>query len=192
MKILLATALLALTAPAMAANLVTNGGFENNGGNFNSSIANWSVNGHFAANNFAGVAAYAGAFFASTGCVNSYCSIAQALATTAGVNYTLSFAFNRGQNVDFGGASTLVQWNGVNVGPDIGVGPIGWNLYSYNVTGTGNDTLSFNSFQNPAWTGIDSVSVNTAVPEAASWAMMIAGFGLVGATMRRRTAALAA
>jgi hypothetical protein len=31
----------------------------------------------------------------------------------------------------------------------------------------------------------------TAVPEPASWAMMIAGFGLVGATMRRRTAALA-
>ena len=30
-----------------------------------------------------------------------------------------------------------------------------------------------------------------AVPEPASWAMMIAGFGLVGATMRRRTAALA-
>lgn len=30
-----------------------------------------------------------------------------------------------------------------------------------------------------------------AVPEPASWAMMIAGFGLVGATMRRRVAAIA-
>jgi len=31
-----------------------------------------------------------------------------------------------------------------------------------------------------------------AVPEPASWAMLIAGFGLVGAAMRRRTTALAA
>ena len=36
-------------------------------------------------------------------------------------------------------------------------------------------------------------SISTgAVPEPASWAMMIAGFGLVGATMRRRTGAVAA
>jgi hypothetical protein len=32
----------------------------------------------------------------------------------------------------------------------------------------------------------------SAVPEPASWAMMIAGFGLVGAAMRRRSAAVAA
>ena len=31
-----------------------------------------------------------------------------------------------------------------------------------------------------------------AVPEPASWALMIAGFGLVGAAMRRRAAAAAA
>jgi hypothetical protein len=30
-----------------------------------------------------------------------------------------------------------------------------------------------------------------AVPEPASWAMMIAGFGLVGASMRRRKAVIA-
>jgi hypothetical protein len=32
----------------------------------------------------------------------------------------------------------------------------------------------------------------TAVPEPASWAMLIAGFGLTGAVMRRRRMALAA
>ncbi len=31
-----------------------------------------------------------------------------------------------------------------------------------------------------------------AVPEPASWAMLITGFGLIGTTMRRRTARLAA
>ena len=39
---------------------------------------------------------------------------------------------------------------------------------------------------------IDNVSLATAtVPEPASWALMIAGFGLTGATMRRRSAIIA-
>ncbi len=35
---------------------------------------------------------------------------------------------------------------------------------------------------------VGQLSFNGAVPEAATWAMLIAGFGLVGATMRRRRA----
>lgn len=59
------------------------------------------------------------------------------------------------------------------------------------------DTTGFTSVEiylsstGDAW-GIDDVSYNNAVPEPASWALMIAGFGLVGAAMRRRSAALAA
>lgn len=34
---------------------------------------------------------------------------------------------------------------------------------------------------------LDNLTVNGAVPEPASWAMMIAGFALVGSAMRRRT-----
>jgi hypothetical protein len=39
--------------------------------------------------------------------------------------------------------------------------------------------------------GIDGISFNGAVPEPASWAMLIIGFGLTGAVMRRRAAAMA-
>ena len=39
---------------------------------------------------------------------------------------------------------------------------------------------------------VDVVDANTGVPEPASWAMLIAGFGLVGASMRRRRAVVAA
>ena len=37
----------------------------------------------------------------------------------------------------------------------------------------------------------DTPIPNPGVPEPATWAMLIAGFGLVGATMRRRRAAIA-
>ncbi|WP_310497277.1 choice-of-anchor C family PEP-CTERM protein [Sandarakinorhabdus sp.] len=44
---------------------------------------------------------------------------------------------------------------------------------------------------NPFGPVIDNVSISL-VPEPAMWAMMLAGFGLVGATMRRRSRAVAA
>ena len=52
---------------------------------------------------------------------------------------------------------------------------------------TGGDNFAFDDFS------IGSrEQVNPTVPEPATWALMIAGFGLVGTAMRRRTAALAA
>ncbi|MBC7520416.1 MAG: PEPxxWA-CTERM sorting domain-containing protein [Sandarakinorhabdus sp.] len=52
--------------------------------------------------------------------------------------------------------------------------------------------LKFGFFNPPAFYNLDNVSVTAAVPEAATWTMLIAGFGLVGPAMRRRQAALAA
>lgn len=63
------------------------------------------------------------------------------------------------------------------------------------------DTTSFTSVsivntsqpgQSDAW-GIDDISYNTSlVPEPAAWAMLVMGFGLVGATLRRRNTAVSA
>jgi hypothetical protein len=36
---------------------------------------------------------------------------------------------------------------------------------------------------------IDNIVVNSAVPEPATWAMMLLGFGAIGFSMRRRRAA---
>jgi hypothetical protein len=52
--------------------------------------------------------------------------------------------------------------------------------YTFDVTGDGAGGL-------PAGFSI----AGTQVPEAATWAMMIAGFGMIGAGLRRRTAAVA-
>lgn len=63
------------------------------------------------------------------------------------------------------------------------------------------DTTSFTSVsivntsqpgQSDAW-GIDDISYNTSlVPEPATWSMLVMGFGLVGATLRRRKTVVSA
>lgn len=63
----------------------------------------------------------------------------------------------------------------------------GDNIYEYSLTGT---QLNRMQFGDPSilYTAIDV----QAVPEPESWAMMIVGFGIVGAAVRRRRMALAA
>jgi hypothetical protein len=52
---------------------------------------------------------------------------------------------------------------------------------------------SFNPGGGPTlWPSVDDLQVGGAVPEPASWALMIAGFGLVGGMMRRRSDVVAA
>ena len=66
----------------------------------------------------------------------------------------------------------------------------GYNVYS--LTGLGNfKGLSFLNNNDPAGVrfqnmSFESVAIGGAVPEVATWAMMLAGFGLVGMAARRR------
>lgn len=57
---------------------------------------------------------------------------------------------------------------------------------SWNGAGLGSfDRLVFSANEGGGFQ-LDNVNVAAAVPEASTWVMLIAGFGLVGATMRRR------
>ncbi len=114
--------------------------------------------------------------------------------TALGVLYTLSFragAFGEGTtnlSYSFGGVSntlTLAANNNVDTT---------FSTYTAQFVGTGNPTaLSFSS--RGAGTNIDpvldDVSVQAAVPEPATWGMMMLGFGGLGYSMRRRTKAAA-
>lgn len=105
-------------------------------------------------------------------------------------------------NIPLGGSATVYNNNWINfasgyIAPggslggfkalDTGAVPttvIPYFVYAFGGNYTGPECFTCGS--NPGFEGL--VAVATFVPEPASWAMLIAGFGLTGAAMRRRRA----
>jgi hypothetical protein len=71
-----------------------------------------------------------------------------------------------------------------------------WETYLINLTplmsGAGDYTLAFTEVDNQLFynVGLDNISVAGGAPEPAAWALMLGGFGLAGAALRRRKAAV--
>lgn len=87
-------------------------------------------------------------------------------------------------NLSAGLASQNYNYDTTGAPPLPGMNWLAQN-FSFTATGT-SSTLAFTSTTETAFgPALDSVSV-AAVPEPATWAMMIFGFGLVGAALRRR------
>jgi PEP-CTERM motif len=87
-------------------------------------------------------------------------------------------------------------WIGVHFGAGAGLGGAVTGFYKLNAGVAGLQTILLNITQGSSGfvmykTGTAPPPPSPTVPEPASWAMMIAGFGLVGAAMRRRKAAIA-
>lgn len=169
---------------ASAANLVTNGGFETG------DLTGWTIGTlSFAptvVTNFVDAGSFAAQIAGFSFLPNT---IGQTIATTPGTAYVLSFA--RLQNL--AGPTILldVTWNGVSVFSELNPSTPGYQTFTAGVVGTGSDALVFESANDNNFTFLDSVSVN-GVPEPASWAMLIAGFGMTGAALRRRRVTVAA
>lgn len=204
-----------VAAPA-SANLLVNGSFETSGGYQNlagagnTAIAGWTTANEgvewFDPAAFGLGPAYDGlsivdlSWFTSNGTPGG--ALEQSFATVAGQTYNVSF---RGTNTNFAGRDgqgvvrVLIDgvlnssFNIVHVAPTFTLAD--WQLYTTSFVAAGaTTTLRFANTQNAFehFTLIDAASVDAAVPEPATWTLLIAGFAMTGGALRRRTARVAA
>jgi PEP-CTERM motif-containing protein/uncharacterized protein DUF642 len=140
-----------------------------------------------------------GAFVALDGDVLARGILSQKIdGLTIGDKYTLSFDWAAAQFEDRNGDTTeqLEVTFGTDVYDtavitDLSHQSVGWFTVSHTFTASStSEVLSFLSIGTPSGFPpvalLDSVSLTGGVPEPASWAMILLGFGGVGATMRAR------
>ena len=174
---------LAFATPAAAQELVTNGGFENGDFSGFTQTGNPGSTGVFSSPFVA-----SGAFAAYFGPVGSTGGITQTLSTNAGQSYLISFDLRNfdGQTPNF----YNVLFGGVSLFSATDSAAFNYTNFSTTATAVGASTeLAFNFRHDPNYFLFDNVSVTAvtgAVPEPATWAMMLMGFGAMGVLLRRR------
>ncbi len=191
-------ALLAAIAPAEAAsiNLVVNGGFET--GN----LEGWTFQGYEGGRFYSGtgttvadtpIAPHSGQDAAQIDVQNIMGqTLSQTLATIPGQTYTLTF-WHLYQIADIKHEVGYfdVGWNNEDVHFEsyLPSSPLGWTEFTFDVLGTGSDTLSFYYLEGPPNDqGLDDVSVVAgSLPEPGSLALLGLGLaGVIGLRRRRR------
>jgi Protein of unknown function (DUF642)/PEP-CTERM motif len=129
-------------------------------------------------------------------------TISQSFNDVAGQTYTVSYDYSRNPANAAQDVSALVSAGGQSMTVDAPDGEFGsefnmtWQPGGFTFVGTGHDTITLASLDpqsSNAGVFFDNVSVSgPGVPEPASWALMIGGFGMAGAMLRRRRASLVA
>lgn len=104
-------------------------------------------------------------------------------------SYVLNFFYSARPNVPIESNGIDVLVNGVSIFNVSGAGGAGtsWSQQTVYFTLSAPGTLSFAAVGTSDSLGGYLENVGLSVPEPEAWALMIAGFGFVGAAMRRRT-----
>lgn len=204
-----ATAIAFVSSSASASELITNGGFEQptiGGSCCNTAppgvVPGWNV-GTGSVNVVIGTFGSAGGNLAYEG--SQYLdligesgagSLSQTFATVAGQAYTFSFAYSHNLFAGLSAATATFSIDGLAglVSHSTGTtADLDWQTYSGGfIADDASATLNFANVAGSGNAGIllDAVSVQTtAVPEPATWALVILGFAGIGGAMRtaRRT-----
>jgi hypothetical protein len=138
-------------------NLIVNGGFET--GNYTGWTLVDASNDSFISTNAQYV--HSGVYGSEFGPYGAsivppgYGTLSQTVSTTPGAYYTMSFWLN----AQDGGTLFQVWWDGAMIA-DLSPGPVVFTQYTYYVTASGaTAVLEFRGDNEPAWYGIDDVSV---------------------------------
>ncbi|MRW89992.1 PEP-CTERM sorting domain-containing protein [Duganella sp. FT80W] len=177
---------------ATTVELLNNGSFEANTQAANSwhiynSLTGWSAGtyGVELRNNVAGTAADGVNFVELDTTANS--SITQSVNTVLGKTYTLTFEYENRSGVSISSQGLQVLWGGTVVGSVNNAA--NWTTVTYTLIGNGStEALTFKAIgtSDSYGTSLDKVSLTTAVPEPETYAMLLAGLGLMGFIARRR------
>jgi hypothetical protein len=170
---LVAAAIFSAQAKANVVNIVQNGGFET--GDF----TDWTTGANSFPQYIVTSPVEEGTYAAQiAGYSSNPDTLSQILTTTAGQSYEVSFWRSQA-----GGGPTIslnVTWDNKTIFSELNPTTINkYQEFTAIVSGTGSDTLKFTSANDPAYTYLDNVSVS-AVPEPATWGMMLIGFAGLG------------
>jgi hypothetical protein len=186
--IAVAALLLSWAPMTFAQNLITNGSFET------SDFTGWTTGGNFEDTEVVSGAFYDytgaedGNFYAVLGPVGSDGTLSQTFSDTAGQQYNISFWI---ASVGDNPSDFSVTWDGTTLvslsNPNTGAN---WSELTFSATGTGSDTLTFSFRDDPAYIGLDNISVTaqsgTSVPEPSSILLMGSGVLAMAGVIRRK------
>jgi len=164
---------------ALPANavIVINGGFETG------DLTGWTQFGNTGDTGVVAGFSHSGSFSFYDGAIGSLGGIHQVLTTSPGDSYTLDFWLqnNGGTPSEF-----QVSWNAIVEIDTVNPAVFGWTEYTFPVTGTGSDTLTFAFRQDPNWFHLDDISVTeNQVPDVGLTSSLL-GLGLLSLAVLRR------
>jgi hypothetical protein len=192
-----------ILAPVMICALAAVPAIAGNGDFETGDLSDWSANTPFSSvtDNYGGYTAQHGDYFAYVDAglgMDVFSTLSQTFSLQAGQTLSGFAGFKANDYLPFNDSgylaingSHLLDWSVGSVGD---YGSSGWTGFSFTAETAGDYTLELgvaNHGDNsvPSTAVLDNVSLSP-VPEAATWGMMVLGFGLAGVALRTRRRAV--